>query len=95
MLVRPVGPIAYRLPRSVGREDPGGLLAYSDVRHRPGVRLELEVLLPGGESVVFLAEVAWLEELPDGGPAAYDVALRYVHVAPADLPRLARVLADG
>ncbi len=95
ILVRPVGPLAYRLPRNVDDSKVGGLRAYSDDRHEPGERLELEAFFSDGGSATLIAEVAWVEELPDGAPARFDVGLRYVEVSPEDLGRIARVLADA
>ncbi len=91
--VRPVGPLAYGLPRNVDDTKVGGLRAYSDDRHKPGTRLELEIFFPDRNSAAFIAEVAWIEELPGGSPARFDVGLRYVAVSPEDLDRIAQVLA--
>src|SRR5512136_3107222 len=41
--VRPLGPLAYRIPRRVG-DEVYGLRTHTDDRYRPGRRLELEVL---------------------------------------------------
>jgi hypothetical protein len=89
--VRPVGPLAYRLPRQVP-ESADGLCAHSDDRFRPGKRLEMEVFFPGGSSVTVVVEVVWVEALPSGFPARFDIGLRYVQVAPHDLERIAQVL---
>ncbi len=93
MLIRPVGPLAYRLPRNVDEGRVGGLRAHSDDEQKPGRRLELEILLPGRGSVTILAEVAWVEDLPGGSPARFDVGLRFVSAGPEDLDRVAQVLA--
>jgi hypothetical protein len=92
ILVRPVGLLERHAPREVDDRQAGALRTYSDDRQKPGRRLELEILLPAGDSVTFLAEVAWVEGLPEGAPARFDVGLRYVRVSREDLDRIAQVL---
>lgn len=89
ILVRPIGPASLQhLPRQVGDIGLGGLRAYSDEAHMPGTRVELELFLPAGEPAVVLAEVAWVETLPPGSPARFDVGLRFVLVSSTDLRRI-------
>jgi hypothetical protein len=88
MLVRPVGPLARGMPRELVDNSLGGLRAYSDDEQRPGARLELELLFPGGGTAVFLAEVVWVETLPAGSPARFDVGLRFLDADPDDLERI-------
>lgn len=83
--VRPVSILAGAVPHRVNDVSLGGLRAFSDERHKVGKRLELELTFPGGESATVLAEVVWVETLPTGSPAAYDVGMRYVDAAPGDL----------
>lgn len=92
ILVRPVGPLARRDPRLVNDISLGGLRAYTDDFHRAGERLELELLLPDGGSATCLAEVVWIDCLPEGSPALYDVGLRFVDASDGDLERIARLL---
>jgi hypothetical protein len=93
ILVRPIGPAALQhLPRQVGDIGVGGLRAYSDDVQTPGTRVELELFLPKGEPAVVLAEVAWVQELPPGGAARFDVGLRFLHVSEADLARIGAAL---
>jgi hypothetical protein len=92
--VRPLGPLAYRIPRRVA-EEVYGLRTYADDRYRPGRRLELEVLLPEGGSATVVVEVAWVKRLPEGSPANYEVGLHYVEVTPEDLARIERVAQPG
>jgi hypothetical protein len=94
MLVRPVGPLAYRFPRNVDEARVGGLRAYSDEEQKPGRRLELEVFFPDQSTMTVLAEVAWVDVLPEGSPARFDVGLRYVTAEQEALGRIAQVLAD-
>lgn len=88
--VRPLGPLAYRVPRRVG-DEVYGLRTYTDDRYRNGRRLELEVLLPDGGSATVVVEVAWVQQLPAGSPARYEVGLHYVEVTPEDQARIEQV----
>jgi len=71
---------------------PGGVCVYTDEEPEPGGRCILEVFLPDGSSVVCRTEVAWIERLPDGGVARFDVGLRFTAIHPLDRQRLAGVL---
>ena len=83
--IRPVSILAGVVPQRVNDVSLGGLRAFSDEPHKVGKRLELELIFPGGKSATVLAEVVWVETLPPGSPAAYDVGMRYVDAAPGDL----------
>jgi hypothetical protein len=65
---------------------------FSDERFAEGNKLDLDVLLPHGGSVRCWAEVVWLIELDAGGPAKFDIGLKFTDMAPADVQRLAAVL---
>jgi hypothetical protein len=92
--VRPVGALGYAVKRQVSDISLGGLRAYSDEGQKPGTRLEMELFFSDGSSATVLAEVVWLEALPEGSPARFDVGLRYVVARPEDLDRIAQVLED-
>ena len=94
IFIRPVGPLIQRLSSQVGDISLGGLRAFSDDKRKPGERLELELFLPDGGSTTVVAEVVWVQNLPEGSPARFDVGLRYVEVAPHDLQRIAQILGD-
>ena len=92
ILVRPAGPLTRVAPRQVGDISLGGLRAYSDEAQAVGTRLELELFLPAGGSVTCLAEIVWVEELPEDAPARFETGLRFVQVEPEELSRIAAVL---
>jgi hypothetical protein len=71
----------------------GGLRVFSDDEHEPGDRLELELLLPRGESVELLGQVVWIVKTSADAPAPFDVGIEFLSVAPGDLERIASVLA--
>lgn len=90
--VRPVSILARAVPRRVNDVSLGGLRAYSDERYKIGSRLELELSFPGGESAVVLAEVVWVDSLPEGGPSLFEVGMRYVDASPQDLALLHKAI---
>lgn len=74
----------------------GGVRVYTDDRHKIGERLELELWLPGGESVALDTQVVWIEPLTDkDAPAKFEVGLKYVDVNSEDLARIEAVLKDA
>lgn len=92
VLCRPAG---YRLAGTGETLDIslGGARIYSDEFTPAGTPLELELILPDGDSAVCRAEVAWIETLPEGSPAKFDVGLRFTQLSAAVRARLGRVLA--
>jgi c-di-GMP-binding flagellar brake protein YcgR len=71
-----------------------GMRVFSDETFGLGNKLELDVLLPDESVVRCWAEVVWLDELPAGAEAKFDVGLKFTDMAPADIERLATVLGD-
>jgi PilZ domain len=70
----------------------GGMRALSDEALRPGDRLELDLLPPGDSPIRMWARVAWIETLPAGGDASYEVGLQFTDIADEDRQRLASLL---
>jgi hypothetical protein len=68
---------------------------FSDEEFAVGRRLDLDVLLPDGVSVRCWAEVVWIQGLDDGGPARWDVGLKFTDMEPSDIQRLASVLVPA
>ena len=66
---------------------------FSDEDFSVGSRLDLDVLLPDGTSVRCWGEVVWQVKVGLDCPARFDVGLRFTDMAPADIQRLAGVLA--
>lgn len=93
--VRPVSLLARIVPRRALDVSLGGLRAYSDEAYRVGTRLELELLFRDTPHALVLAEVVWVQPLPPGAPAAFDVGLRYVDAAKDDLARIEQALSSG
>ena len=70
----------------------GGVRVYADEAPAAGDRLELELFLPDETALVCQVEVVWVEPLPDGSPARFDVGARFVKLTAQDQERLATVL---
>ncbi len=70
----------------------GGVRVYSDELMEPGHKLEVELRLPDRSTMTFLSEVVWVQELPEDAPAAYDVGLQFLDLAPEDVQALEAVL---
>jgi len=78
--------------RKTSIEDLGGVLVYIDEKLKEGARLEIEVFLADGTSVVCKVEVAWVDTLPERAPARFDVGLKFTAIAPGDRERLSTLL---
>jgi PilZ domain len=70
----------------------GGARVYSDDRLKLGRKLHLELLAGPDSTVQVLARVVWIDDLPPGGPARYDVGLEFLDVPEEMTSRLAAIL---
>ena len=70
----------------------GGVRVYSDDRYRVGALVKMEFFVESGPPVTYTAEVVWVEQLPPGGPAKYDVGLKFVDLSPQALAFLTSLL---
>jgi hypothetical protein len=70
----------------------GGIRIFSDDPLRVGELLKMEFFLPDVPPVTYTAEVVWIEELPAGSPARFDVGLKFIQLEPDALQLLTRVL---
>jgi Tfp pilus assembly protein PilZ len=70
----------------------GGVRIYSDNMMRVGDLLKMEFFLPDVEAVTYTAEVVWIDPLAEGGPAKFDVGLKFVQLEPGALQLLLKVL---
>jgi hypothetical protein len=90
MLWRSPGVVAT-LSRTVDMSQTGARV-YSDDRMKVGTKLNLELLAGPDNVVQVLARVVWLEELPKGSPAKFDVGLAFLDVPEEMASRLAAIL---
>jgi hypothetical protein len=89
ILVRPAGPLAaFNARPPVGDISAGGLRAYADEVQPVGARLSLDLLFPEGEPAHVLAEVVWVQQLPAGSPARFDIGMRFLEIKPEDVRRI-------
>ena len=73
----------------------GGVRIYSDQRFAKGELLTLELMTVDAPVSTFTAEVVWIEELPSGSPALFDVGLRFRSVDPTQAQALERILGKS
>jgi hypothetical protein len=70
----------------------GGVRIFSDEALKKGELFKLEFFLPDVAPVTYTAEVVWIEQLPEGSPARYDVGLKFIQLEPDALRLLLQVL---
>ena len=93
VLCRPAGLLLRLLkPRSTIDVSLSGIRIYSDDPVKVGSLLDLELFPSDHQPFSCKAEVMWVEELPPGAPALYDVGLRFTQLKAEDRSRLASVL---
>jgi len=91
---RPVGkPLFGR--RRAADVSLGGMRLYADEAPSTGDRLELELFLPDQSELTCRVEVVWVEGLPEGAPARFDVGVKFVEISAADARRLDTVLRQA
>jgi hypothetical protein len=69
----------------------GGVRIYSDLELKVGEMMKLELFLRDVPPVTYTAEVVWIEPLA-GGPARFDVGLKFVELEPSAVELLMKVL---
>ncbi|NIO48377.1 MAG: PilZ domain-containing protein [Candidatus Aminicenantes bacterium] len=72
-----------------------GVRIYSNKPLKKGQALEIELLLPSGNSLKALVKVVWISALPPGSDAIYDVGLEFLNIADDIIPKLQSVLEDS
>ena len=70
----------------------GGARIFADEAAPAGTYFELELILPDSSTIVCKAVVAWIDELPVGSPARFDLGLQFTDVSDRDRQRLATLL---
>jgi uncharacterized protein (TIGR02266 family) len=94
---RPTGLPLLRALRRAAKERAvdislGGVRIYSDDALTMGERLELDLFFPDDTTLSAKGEVVWVNELPEGSPARYDVGVRFDKMDEHDRSRLSEVL---
>jgi hypothetical protein len=72
-----------------------GVRIYSNKPLKKGQALEIELLLPSGNSLKAIVRVVWIAALPPGSEAVYDVGLEFLNIADDVIPKLQFVLEDS
>jgi hypothetical protein len=70
----------------------GGVRIFSDQPFKKGELLTLEFFAADAPASTFTAEVVWIDELPAGSPARFDVGLRFKNVDPVQVEALETML---
>ncbi len=72
-----------------------GVRIYSNKPFKKGHALEIELLLPNGNSLKAIVRVVWISSLPPGSEAVYDVGLEFLNIAYDVIPNLQFVLEES
>ena len=73
-----------------------GVRIYSNKPFKKGQALEIELLLPNGNSLkAIIVRVVWISALPPGSEALYDVGLEFLNIADDVIPKLQSVLEES
>jgi len=97
---RIMAPVYYRSPRiltpkrKVSNISMGGIRIFSDKELKIGKKLEIEIFLSAGTSVLATTQVVWIRELPPDSEALYDVGLEFVSMPPEHMEALKAVLEE-
>jgi PilZ domain len=90
---RPIGKPFFQRRRAAD-VSMGGMRLYADEPPAIGDRLELELFLPDERAAVCQVEVVWVDELPAGSPARFDIGVKFLVVSPEVRGLLAQILHD-
>lgn len=93
MFCRPIGKPLFQRRRAAD-VSMGGMRLYADETPELGDRLELELFLPDERVAVCQVEVVWVDELPPGSPARFDIGVKFIAVAEEVRVLLAQILHD-
>lgn len=83
-----MAPVFFRSPKifspkqRVSDISPAGVRIFSDEYLQVDTRLEIELFLPDGFSLQALVRIVWINPLPPGSDANYDVGLEFIRLSP-------------
>jgi PilZ domain len=92
IVYRPAGLAWFHHRRSTVDIGLGGMRSLTDDHLAVGRRLELELMAADGGWVRCWVRIAWLDRLPEGAPALYEIGMEFLDMEQADLHRVAGVL---
>ncbi len=93
-------PRYYGPPRILGQKreisdiSPGGARIFCDEPLKKGKAVQIELELPSGKTVNATARVVWIDLLPPGSGARYDVGLEFLVIS-NDVFEELRDLSEG
>ncbi len=90
---RPAG--AFETSSQAANISLAGLRIYSNKPFKKGQAMEIELLLPSGDSLKAIVKVVWINALPPGSEALYDVGLEFLNIADDVIPKLKFVMEDS
>jgi hypothetical protein len=70
----------------------GGVRVYSDDKYKVAELVKMEFFVGDTAGVTYTAQVIWIDSVPGGDPAKYDVGLKFVDLSPQALAFLAGIL---
>ena len=73
----------------------GGVRVFSDDKYKVGELVKMEFFVSGVAPVTYTAQVIWIDPLPKGSPAKFDVGLKFVDLSPEALQFLAGLLGPA
>jgi hypothetical protein len=91
-------PVLFRTTKQEGTAHPtynlglGGVRIYSNRYLKKGEKIDIELCFPKGNSIVATVRVVWINVLPSGSEAAFDVGLEFVDLPPSVIEELKGVL---
>ena len=89
---RPLGKPLFSRGKEAIDISEGGLRIYADDESAPGDRFKLELFLPDESTVTCRVEVVWIDALPEGSPARFDMGLKFLDPDDPELAKLSAVL---
>jgi len=81
---RPAGPTFLHHRRATVDVGLGGMRVFSDEYLGVGTRVELDLLIGDQLTVRCWARIAWVETLPPGAAAAFDMGVEFTDIADSD-----------
>jgi hypothetical protein len=90
----PVCPPLLRCDARKGESALGGFTVQTDEVLRESSWMTTEIFLGQQPDLICTVRVAWVDELPDGLPARFDVGLQIAAIHPDDQQRLAFATAS-
>jgi len=73
----------------------GGMRVYSNRPLRLGKEMDIKLFLPNGKTMDARARIAWVNTLPPGSEALYDIGYEFIELPPETHQELKSMLEDA